>query len=593
MTDQPTLGGKVGGRIASLVSAATVATKVKTAPHIVATVMKAQDEFFRLVGSEIRNTIGEPLARVADHEDAPAWAKRTFDFLARSHGQWQSFLAQTVAGQALGVGLGDLFTNELTPVIGSIIKTNPNLFLSPDVMAALVAQHKMPPAEARDEAARQGINSQRWSRLLDAASTDPDLGTLLMAHRRGLLTDAQLLDGIRASGLDSKWQSAVFSLTHVPLTADQAADMVQRGILTHDQGKEIAAAEGVNGADFSRMVQASGQALSLQDLLFLYRRKQITRERLEQGIRQGNTRNEWIPEAEMLGVLPMSTSAAIEAAVQNHISEAEARKIASENGLDPAHFQPLLESAGAPLSRTEMTELWNRGEVTQAQVEQALRESRVKDKYIPEVLKLRRYLIPPDTVRMMYERGVVDKAKALSMFADRGIEASDAELYLTMSSNEKMAPNRDLTMSIIRQLYEDRAITHAVAVKSLQDMGYDETEAAQILSISDLQRNQRLLNSAISRVHARYVAHRIDEVSAVTALDQLQVPSDQRDAYIDTWNVERDLNVPTLTVAQAGGAVKKGLITPQDMYDRLIKMGYDNNDATILVLSYIGNQPQG
>lgn len=593
MTDQPTLGGKVGGRIASLVSAATVATKVKTAPHIVATVMKAQDEFFRLVGSEIRNTIGEPLARVADHEDAPAWAKRTFDFLARSHGQWQSFLAQTVAGQALGVGLGDLFTNELTPVIGSIIKTNPNLFLSPDVMAALVAQHKMPPAEARDEAARQGINSQRWSRLLDAASTDPDLGTLLMAHRRGLLTDAQLLDGIRASGLDSKWQSAVFSLTHVPLTADQAADMVQRGILTHDQGKEIAAAEGVNGADFSRMVQASGQALSLQDLLFLYRRKQITRERLEQGIRQGNTRNEWIPEAEMLGVLPMSTSAAIEAAVQNHISEAEARKIASENGLDPAHFQPLLESAGAPLSRTEMTELWNRGEVTQAQVEQALRESRVKDKYIPEVLKLRRYLIPPDTVRMMYERGVVDKAKALSMFADRGIEASDAELYLAMSSNEKMAPNRDLTMSIIRQLYEDRAITHAVAVKSLQDMGYDETEAAQILSISDLQRNQRLLNSAISRVHARYVAHRIDEVSAVTALDQLQVPSDQRDAYIDTWNVERDLNVPTLTVAQAGGAVKKGLITPQDMYDRLIKMGYDNNDATILVLSYIGNQPQG
>lgn len=583
MSDQPTLGGKLGGRIASLTSAATVATRAAMAPHTVSVAMQIQDAFFRLVGSEIRATLGEPMARIADAPNAPAWVAKTFNFLARGHGQWQGFLMQSVGGAALGTGLGTLLTNELTPVIGEIIRTNPNLYLSPDIMAALVARGKVNRGVAEEESAKQGINSSRFSHLVDANRRAPDMSTLLTAYRRGLITRDYLGAGLRDAGIEDFGVATIMEMIDVPLSPADAADMVQRGIIDEKTGRSIASMTGVNATDFDRLALASGQPLSLQDLLFLYRRGKINRARLEHGIRQGNTRNEWIPEAELLGVVPMSTADAIAATVQGHLDAGTAKRIAQENGLEPDHFQPLLDTAGEPLSRTEMVELWNRGEVSQGDVEQALRESRLKNKYIPAVLKLRRYILPPDTIRMMYEHHVIDKATALRMLADRGLTAEDSAYYLQLAVSAKMATSRDLTESMIRQLYTDQAISRDVAVKNLVNLGYDESEAGQILSISEFQRNQRMRDSAVSRVHARFVAHRIDETQAVTALDALHIPTDQRDAYVDTWNVERDLNVPSLTVAQMNSAMKKGLITPSDMFGRLLNLGYTQSDARIIV----------
>jgi hypothetical protein len=586
VSDQPTLGGKIGGRVASLTSAAVVRTRQQLAPHTVNVVMQAQDAFFRLVGSEIRKTLGEPLGRLADTKAAPGWVRDTFGFLARSHGQWQAFLAQSVAGQALGVGLGQLLTNELTPAIAELILDNPNSLLSPDTVAALAARGKMPVADADIEARKQGVDAGRFRLLMGGAQHDLAAGDALDAVRRGLMDASNLRRALRDGGFSDAAIGILERFVNVPLQATDAANMVQRGILTHAQGESVALETGVTPEDFGRLVNLTGNPLSVQDLLFLFRRGKINRARLEEGIRQGDTKNEWIPENEMLGTAPMSTSDAIAAAVQNHLSIAAAKQIAVENGLEPDHFQPLLDTAGSPLSPTEMLDLWNRGEATQSDVEQALREGRLKDKYIPFLLKLREYILPPDTIRLMYEKGVIDGPTAATKLRARGLSSDDVQLYLSFAQTAKMATSRDLTESIVRQLYADQAISHSVALTNLKHLGYDATEAEQILSISDLQRNQRMLDSAISRVHARFIAHRIAENDAITALDALHVPPAQRDAFIDTWNVERDLNVPTLTVSQIGQALKKQFITPADAFDRLTRMGYDDTDATLILGLY-------
>lgn len=582
--DQPTLGGKVGGRVASLVSAATVATRAKMAPHTVGVAMQVQDSFFRLVGAEIRNTIGEPLARIADSEKAPEWARKTFNFLARGHGQWQGFLAQSVGGQALGVGLSQLLTNELTPVISEILATNPNALVDPSVMAGLVARGQLSVSQGRSEAAFQGVDGTRFGWLVGSATHGADPGSLIEAYRREQISEPELNAGLKDAGYSAEAISVISRLWTVPLAPAALADMVQRGIMTQAQAETVASHSGVVKADFDRMVAAAGGPPGVQDLLFLYRRGQIDRARLERGIRQSAVRNEWIDAVEQLGIVPMSTSDAIAAAVQNHLPLGEAKKIATENGLDPAHFQPLYDTAGAPLSPSEMLQLWRRSVVTQSEVEQSLREGRLKDKYIPHFLALKAYVFPPDTTRLLYERGAIDKATAIRKLAEYGIEGSDAEAYLIAAEHAKMTTSRDLSESMIRTLYADRAISHDVAKTNLTNLGYDDTEAEQVLSVVTLQRNQSVLNTAISRVHARYVAHRVNETDATTALDALHVPVDQRNALLDTWGVERDLNTPVLTVSQTQQAAKKGIITPADAYGRLINLGYSPQDADILLL---------
>lgn len=592
MSETPSIGGRIGSRVASIVSQGMVVTKQQMANHNVSLVMQMQDTFFRLVGSEIRRTIGEPMARIADHPKAPEWVRNTFGFLAKEHGQWQTFLASQVGGQALSVGLGSVLTNELSPVIQEIIAKNPNGLLDNGTLSQLVARRIASHSYAANAAARQGLDGRDFDLMVDAQQRDADIGSLMESFRRGNITGSRLIEGLKDAGIKDSAISMMVQLANTPLSAQDAANMVVRGIITQEQGRKVAEQSGIADFDFDRMVEAVGNPLSVQDLLFLYRRKKIDKARLEKGIRQGDTKNEWIDAAEMLGTVPMSTADAIAAAVQSQLPIPEAQKIAEENGLDPAHFQPLLNTAGDPLSRTEMIELWNRGEVSQAEVEQALREGRLKNKYIPAVLKLRRYVLPPDTIRMMYERGVIDKATALKGFAERGLNAEDSAAYLGLAKNVKTEKTRDLTESMIRTLYVDQAIGKDAAHKSLMNLGYDTDEADQLLAISDLERERQVQNQAISRVRARYVAHRIDETTAATALDKLEVPSGQRYQLIDTWTIERDLNTPSLTLAQMTSAVKKGIMQPADMAQRLSNLGYESADVTIL-MQLAGITPQG
>jgi hypothetical protein len=588
VSQTPSIGGKIGEKVAGLVSRSTVTTRAAMAPHTHDLAMQIQHSFFSLVSGEQRATTGGLFAQLADHESSPQWVKDTFGFLARGNGQWQAFLGQSVAGSAIGVGLGALLTNELAPPIQALIAQNPNSVIGAADAAALVARGKLPRSDMDAEARRQGISSTRFGWLIDANVHEADPGAVLAALNRGLVDQATAARDLKDAGYSDHAINVILETRRVPLSAADAADMVQRGIIGEAEGRRIAAWGGMQSGDFDLLAQASGQALALQDLLFLYRRGKIDKSRLEHGIRQGNTRNEWIPEAEMLGVIPMSTADAIAAAVQNQLPVTQARQIALENGLEPAHFDPLLNTAGDPLSRSEMVQLWNLGEVAQSDVEQALREGRLKNKYIPDVLKLRRYIWPPDTVRSLYARGVIDQARALRGLADYGMNTEDSAAYLAAAQSDKMAPVKDLTEKMLSQLYADEAITRDEASSNLAKLGYDDTEIAWLLSVPDLQRQQKIMNQGISRVHAKFIAYRIDETSAVTAMDNLHVPPTQRDSYIDAWRIERELSTPRLTVAQLGSALKKGYVTADEMYSRLVEYGYTPDDAVIVVSLYGG-----
>src|SRR4029077_10924982 len=112
------------------------------------------------------------------------------------------------------------------------------------------------------------------------------------------------------------------------------------------------------------------------------------------------------------------------------LSEAAARDKAHQNGLEPADFAPMLATAGEPLSRTEMEQLYNRGLVSKGEVDQALKESRLKPKYTDLAFDLHVRLPEPRQVITALNNGTITKEAAAKILAQYGFSQSTVAMLV-------------------------------------------------------------------------------------------------------------------------------------------------------------------
>lgn len=370
----------------------------------------------------------------------------------------------------------------------------------------------------------------------------------------------------------------------VHLSPELLAEAVLKGVADTNTAADEARYSGVTADRFGVMVGAAGEPIGLQEMLEAYRRGIIDEARLQHGIRQSRVRNEWTDVIEALRFAPMSPASAIEAAVQSHLTIEQARAIAAEGGLFPAHFDPLYETAGSPPGIQEMLELWNRGIATEGQVDQAIRESRVKNKYVPLIKAARRRLPPERTVVSMVHQGVLDAPGGIAKLLDLGFSPEDAALLVQEGLNTKKAADRDLAKGEIVTLYEDGTIDAAKAGAMLGKLHYDAEETGFLLELADHRRERQYTQALITRVHARYVSFKLDRSEASAQLDAAHVPTPARDQIIRLWDLERASNIPTLTVAQLEGLVRREALDPDEFLVRVQQLGYTLDDAQALLV---------
>jgi hypothetical protein len=106
--------------------------------------------------------------------------------------------------------------------------------------------------------------------------------------------------------------------------------------------------------------------------------------------------------------------------------------------------------------------------------------------------------------------------------------------------------------------------------------------------VADIKRERKLIDAAITPLRSKYIARHIDESEASNLLDKIHLPSSQRDLLLDYWAVDRAAQTKTLTEAQIIAANKLGLIPDADAEKRLISLGYNLEDARILLDSEKG-----
>lgn len=577
------LGDKLAPKIALLVKQVMHDHLRESGAHRAKIGAQAGVEFWKTVTAERDIHWAPMLDRLLVHEKHPEWLAKANQFLRTGQGEGAAMAAVSVAQGAASQTIMQVLNAELAPAIHYELSRLGTFLLDPATSASLAAHGIITAEQAASEAGGSGYNAWRTERLIEANETYPDLASALELYRRGKTNRQQFTHWMRRGGIPEDVATIMLELWEVPLSPEELALQVLKGIRTEQEVLAEAHESGVNSERLARLVLATGEPIGLEQMLEAYRRGFMNRERLEHGVKQSRVRNEWMDVIEKLRYEPASASDAFRGVVQGHITEAEGRRITQQQGLEPSEFDWLLKTAGNPPGMMQMISLWRRGDASQAQVEQAMRESHLKNKYIPALLHLKRTIPPLFQILHAVEHGGLAEHEAAKLLTELGYDQTVVGAMVHAALTKGAGKVKELTASEVQTLYYDHAIGEAEALKTLQAIGYSRHNAQLILSLQDLRRERALEQAAMSPIRTEYIARRIEESEAKTKLDGLGLPAQQTALALKLWKVDREAHTKLLTEAQIVKANTMGLLTDGEAEGRLMALGYHHSDAKLLL----------
>lgn len=347
---------------------------------------------------------------------------------------------------------------------------------------------------------------------------------------------------------------------------------------------------------------------ALQELFELQRRGIIDADKVAQGLREGDFRDDWVQYAVQLAHAWLTPGDFVRAAVQAQMPYAVAQEWAYKTGLDtttplpletgqteatPDMFGLAFALGGRPPGPQELGRMANRGlipwtgtGVDALTFQQGIAESDVKTKWTDALAALEVYVPPPRTVGTLLEHGAITADQAVQFWKDGGVPDALAQGYLFMTEQEHVGQDKLLAKGEITAAYYDGIITEAQAIDYLGQLGFRDDVATQILALQDFRRELQAVNKVVSKIGTLYTEFKIDPTNAKAALEAVGISSAQATNLLGTWDVLRVEPVRVPTVSEIGGAVKYGTLTLPEALAAMALLGYQDRDAAIVLSAH-------
>ena len=390
-----------------------------------------------------------------------------------------------------------------------------------------------------------------------------------------------------------------------PLAPPDIATAVVRGIGFGDtEGTQVAqwaldeaAKSGLNPEVFKTMVGVTGMAPALQLLFEMIRRGVITEGELNAGgttliagIQQSDIKDEWIESVSKLRYVLPTPADFVRAAVQAQMDYATAKEWAIKVGLEPAGwldanpdwFDLLYHTAGRPPGPVELAHLANRGLIpwsgTGPEVlsfEQGIRESDIKDKWIPKLEELAVYWPPSGEVRTLLLHGGITEDQALAYWKANGVPDALAKGYLHLAQIEQITQDKALAKGDILELLQEQAIDDNDAATMLAEIGYSGANAEHLIAMAHFRYELQILRRTVAKVATLYTTRKINATQAKEGLNGLGMPESQITHLMGVLTDQRDATVLISTPSQVESGFHYGIIDQPTALSMLEGMGYD------------------
>ena len=409
------------------------------------------------------------------------------------------------------------------------------------------------------------------------------------------------------------WAAAVSAGISVPVSPAVIATAVARGLnlgdppttTVPDWAYEEAAKSGVSKDDVDLQASIVGTPPAPQELFELLRRKEIDLDGVKTGLKEGDTRDDWVDKLAVLAHAWLTPLDFVRAAVQSQMSYSDAEQWAEATGLDTSTQLPLATGnteatptmfglaysiAGRPPGPQELARMTLRSIIPKegtgadaTSFQQGIAESDVKTKWTDALWKLAQYVPPPREVSTLLEHGAVTEDQAVAYWQMGGVPAELAQGYAYMAQQQHIGQDKLLAKGQVLTGYFEGLFSKADAEQLLGLLGYRGQVAEDMLALTNMRREIQAINFVVNRVKTLFTGYKLSAADAHKALDTVGVPADQVSELLSTWEAIRIAPVRLPTDAQIGKAVKYGTITQDEGMDALEALGYQPRDAAIVL----------
>ena len=328
----------------------------------------------------------------------------------------------------------------------------------------------------------------------------------------------------------------------------------------------------------------------------------------------------------------LSAAEAAAAVVGGQITPEKGFAYAARSGVPDADFRVMLDTAGTTLAPGQLLDLLNRREIDQTDVERFLRESSLKDKFIPLLLKLRFNLLGASDYIRFAVRDVFEPDKRSKFTLDQdypeilsdklsriGYSETDArdswaahwelpsptQVYEMLHrgklpsgiSVEDYLKSADyapvwrqslvdisynpITRTDAKRMYKLRGDFDQL-VQNFRNNGYNEQDAKDLAeftredaSLETRQERELLVGPVKTAALAMYKARRISEDQLRTVLANLKYPKETVDRFIADIEFVREADHREDIAAALKSAYVKALRTRDDTIILLRQSGWD------------------
>lgn len=512
----------------------------------------------------------------------------------------EQLLVWGLMNQAIGAAAAPYFS-QLEQDVNARTPVAP---LSPSDLADAVVRNYQPLAEAAAEAAKSGVNAERFAELVRMAAEAPAPQQLAEALRRGLIDAAgtgadstSFQQGIAEGHLADKWTDVIKNLAKQWPTPVDALAAQLKGAFDAATGKALYEKLGGDTQFYDWLLFANGNAPTPDEAAVMARRGVIPWDgtgpdvvSFHQAFLEGPWRDKWEPAYKAVAVQWPTPAAALAAQLKGAFSGDEGKALYERLGGDPQFYDWLLFSEGSAPTPNEAADMARRGIIPQkgtgpdaVTYEQAFLEGPWRNKWQDAFWQYSQFIPTAREVITLLKDGAVDKVTAAQWMKRAGADDATTAAFIAEADTETLSSYKGLTQSAVLNMYYNRLISADDATSILESLHVSPQAVPLMLAYADLQRAIAQQNNAINRVGTLYAARKITAQTAKQSLITLQVPAAALDDIMATWELENSINVKLLTPTQIVDAWEYGIMTEGEALTELGNIGYTPYDSWVLL----------
>lgn len=345
-----------------------------------------------------------------------------------------------------------------------------------------------------------------------------------------------------------------------------AAMMVSRGIMPLADATSESAGGNLDAHHFNMLVDAQGARPSFDVAAEMLRRGLIQQQDFATALARNDIPSFWWDAYQGLTRILLSPADLALANLRGEMPLADAIAYAAQLGVLETDFNTLVANTGEPPGTEMMMEALRRGFVDQPTFDRAILQSRVRDEWIPTLLKLQfTPMSTADAVRAVVENYLSSDDGAI-IAAQNGLEPEHWPIMVE-------SWGRPLAHEQMMELYYRGEATidevhQAFRESDLKDKYIDQAVALGRRLVPIRQVTEMLQHNVINTDQAFVMLH------------QQGYSDDDVASIINLGNALHVQTHKALTKADIVALYVDSLLPRQDALDRLVALGYSQQDAT-------------